>query len=72
MPIRSRGGRGLFILYRKIRVLVLPGEDITSLEGLEVELVSYQKAQTELGYSPRSIFESIKDAVQWFRQEGII
>jgi len=35
-------------------------------------LVSNQKAQTELGYSPRSIYESIKDAVRWFRQEGII
>jgi len=35
-------------------------------------LVSYQKAQDELGYSPRSIYESIKDTVRWFRQEGII
>ena len=35
-------------------------------------LVSCQKAQDELGYSPRSIYESIKDTVRWFRQEGII
>jgi len=35
-------------------------------------LVSCQKAQDELGYSPRSIYESIKDAVRWFREEGII
>jgi len=35
-------------------------------------LVSCQKAQIELGYSSRSIYESIKDAVRWFRQEGII
>jgi dihydroflavonol-4-reductase len=35
-------------------------------------LVSCQKAQDELGYSSRSIYESIKDTVRWFRQEGII
>ena len=35
-------------------------------------LVSCQKAQDELGYSPRSIYESIKDTVRWFRQKGII
>ncbi|GAI72742.1 unnamed protein product, partial [marine sediment metagenome] len=35
-------------------------------------LVSCQKAQDELCYSPRSIYESIKDAVQWFREERII
>ncbi|TFG93146.1 MAG: NAD-dependent epimerase/dehydratase family protein [Candidatus Atribacteria bacterium] len=35
-------------------------------------LVSCQKARDELGYSPRSIYESIKDAVRWFKQEGII
>lgn len=35
-------------------------------------LVSCQKAQDELGYSSRSIYESIKDTVRWFKQEGII
>jgi dihydroflavonol-4-reductase len=35
-------------------------------------LVSCQKAQDELGYSSRSIYESIKDTVRWFRQERII
>lgn len=35
-------------------------------------LVSCQKAQDELGYSPRSIYESIKDTVQWFKQKGIV
>ncbi len=35
-------------------------------------LVSCQRAQDELGYSPRSIYESIKDAVQWFKQKGIV
>lgn len=35
-------------------------------------LVSCQKAQVELGYSSRSIYESIKDTVQWFKQEGVI
>ena len=35
-------------------------------------LVSCQKARDELGYSPRSIYESIKDAVRWFKEEGII
>ena len=35
-------------------------------------LVSYKKAQDELGYFPRSIYETIKDTVQWFRQEQII
>lgn len=35
-------------------------------------LVSCQKAHLELGYSPRSIYESIKDTVHWFKQKGII
>ncbi len=35
-------------------------------------LVSCQKAQDELCYSPRSIYESIKDSVQWFKQKGIV
>lgn len=35
-------------------------------------LVSCQKAQDKLRYSSRSIYESIKDTVRWFRQEGII
>jgi dihydroflavonol-4-reductase len=35
-------------------------------------LVSCQKAKDEFGYSPRSIYESIKDAVQWFKQKGIV
>jgi len=35
-------------------------------------LVSCQKARDELGYSPRSIYESIKDAVRWFKEERII
>jgi len=35
-------------------------------------LVSCQKAQDELGYSPGSIYELIKDTVRWFRQEGIV
>jgi len=35
-------------------------------------LVSCQKAQDELGYSSRSIYESLRDTIQWFKQEGII
>ena len=35
-------------------------------------LISCQKAQDELGYSSRSIYESIKDTVRWFRQEEVI
>ena len=35
-------------------------------------LVSCQKAQDELGYSPRSIYESIKESVQWFKQKGVV
>lgn len=35
-------------------------------------LVSCKKAQDELGYSSRSIYESIKDTIRWFKQEGII
>jgi dihydroflavonol-4-reductase len=35
-------------------------------------LVSCQKAQDELGYSSRSIYESIRDTVQWFKQKGMI
>ena len=35
-------------------------------------LVSCQKAQNELGYAPRSIYQSIRDTVRWFRLEGIL
>jgi len=35
-------------------------------------LVSCQKAQDELGYSSRSIYESLSDTIQWFKQEGVI
>lgn len=35
-------------------------------------LVSCQKAQDELGYSSRSIYESLRETIQWFKQEGII
>jgi len=35
-------------------------------------LVSYQKAKDELGYSPRSIYDSIKDTVRWFKQKRIV
>jgi dihydroflavonol-4-reductase len=35
-------------------------------------LVCCQKAQDELGYSSCSIYESIRDTVQWFKQKGMI
>jgi len=35
-------------------------------------LVSCQKAQDKLNYSSRSIYESLRDTIQWFKQEGII
>lgn len=35
-------------------------------------LVSCQKAQAELGYLSRSIYESVRDTVQWFKQKGMI
>ena len=35
-------------------------------------LISYHKAETNFGYSPRSVYESLKDAVDWFKEKGII
>jgi len=35
-------------------------------------LVSCQKARDELGYSSRSIYKSIRETVQWFKQKGMI
>jgi dihydroflavonol-4-reductase len=31
-------------------------------------MISHEKAERELGYHPRSIFQSIQDAVYWFLQ----
>lgn len=33
---------------------------------------SNHKARTELGYAPRSVFESIRDSTRWFQQQGRI
>ncbi len=33
--------------------------------------LSNRKARQELGYAPRSVFESIKDSVSWFQQRGL-
>lgn len=35
-------------------------------------LVSSQKAIDSLGYSPRSIYESITDSLEWFKRVGIV
>lgn len=35
-------------------------------------LVSHTKASQELGYSPRPIKESIADAIEWFRENGLL
>ena len=35
-------------------------------------LISCRKAEGKFGYSPRSVYESLKDAVDWFKEKGII
>ena len=35
-------------------------------------LVSCRKAQDELGFSSRPVYESIKDAIRWFKEKSII
>lgn len=35
-------------------------------------LVSSRKAKEMLGYSPRSIYESIGDSLQWFKEKGFV
>ena len=35
-------------------------------------LISCRKAESKFGYSPRSVYESLKDAVNWFKEMGII
>lgn len=35
-------------------------------------LFSYQKASEKLGYQPRSFFETAKDSISWFMNQGIL
>jgi len=35
-------------------------------------LVSSEKARRELGYSSRPVEESIKDAIEWFKEAGMV
>jgi nucleoside-diphosphate-sugar epimerase len=50
----------------KVQVLILP----YSLEMLQSNSnISHVKATHELGYSPRSLYESIKDAAKWFLEK---
>jgi dihydroflavonol-4-reductase len=59
----------LYCNLKKIKPLFTPFSiDVLTSNSL----VSCQKAQDKLGYSSRSIYESIKDTVRWFRQEGIL
>ncbi|MBL7124128.1 MAG: hypothetical protein ISS14_04475 [Actinobacteria bacterium] len=34
--------------------------------------ISHEKASKELGYSPRTVRQSIKDTIKWFRENKII
>jgi len=69
---KGRKGEGYILSGQQISVQQLL-EFLEEISGVLASnsLVSCQKAQDEFGYSPRSIYESIKDTVQWFRQEGI-
>ena len=59
----------LYCNLMKIKPLFTPFSiDVLSSNSL----VSCQKAKDELGYSSRSIYKSIKDTVQWFKQKGIV
>jgi dihydroflavonol-4-reductase len=35
-------------------------------------IISCRKAEGKFGYSPRPVYESLKDAVDWFKEKGII
>ena len=59
----------LYCSIRKIKPLFTPFSiDVLASNSL----VSCKKAQSELGYAPQSIYQSIKDTVRWFRLEGIL
>ena len=73
VPHRIARVVGLFnVLYcnlLKITPLFTPFSiDVLSSNSL----VSCRKAQNDLGYSSRSVYESIKDAIDWFKKTGII
>ncbi len=73
IPHQAARAAGFFnVLYcnlMKIKPLFTPFSiDVLASNSL----VSCQKAQNKLGYSPRSIYESIKDTVRWFKQKGIV
>jgi len=73
IPHQAARAAGFFnVLYcnlMKIKPLFTPFSiDVLASNSL----VSYQKAKDKLGYSPRSIYESIKDTVRWFKQKGIV
>ncbi len=62
----------LTVLWSKLsgsRALLTPYSVFTLNRGY---IYSHQKAYEELGYMPRPIFESLKDAVNWFLQNGYI
>lgn len=56
----------------------ISGKDpIFTRQSLEIvqkgnKKISYQKAQKELGYSPRPLAETIKDTINWFKENKYI
>ncbi|MEA2022004.1 MAG: SDR family oxidoreductase [Candidatus Caldatribacteriota bacterium] len=73
VPHRIARVFGLFnVLYCKL-IKSMPLFTPFSIDVLASNsLVSCRKAQDELGYSSRPVYESIKDAIRWFKEEGII
>ncbi len=58
----------LYARLAQSRPLVTPYSLATVLSN---SVISHAKARRELGYSPRSIRESIADAIQWYRENGL-
>ncbi len=46
-------------------------ESITILQQANLN-ISYAKASRDLGYSPRSLEETVRDTIEWFRESGMI
>ena len=69
-PIRPGKIRGVFHAHVLPAGAATPRFTPYSLEVLQSNSnISHAKATRELGYNPRSIYESISDTVKWFLEK---
>ena len=62
-PIRPNGSEAGRSENRRIEIVLLP--NVSEISGLA-------KAATELGYRPRSLEKSMRDAYIWYRERGML